>query len=50
VTTELGGPVRPGYVAIVPGGTGDNHTDFANRAWGTNPITELLDRMPEFRR
>jgi hypothetical protein len=48
--TELGGPVRPGYVAIVPGGTGDNHTDFANRAWGTNPITELLDRMPEFRR
>jgi hypothetical protein len=50
VTTELGGQVRPGYVAIVPGGSGDNHTDFANRAWGTNPITELLDRMPEFRR
>jgi hypothetical protein len=50
VTTELGGQLRPGYVAIVPGGTGDNHTDFANRAWGTNPITELLDRMPEFRR
>jgi len=50
VTTELGGLVRPGYVAIVPGGSGDNHTDFANRAWGTNPITELLDRMPEFRR
>jgi hypothetical protein len=50
VTTELGGQVRPGYVAIVPGGQGDNHTDFANRAWGTNPITELLDRMPEYRR
>ncbi len=50
VTTELGGQLRPGYVAIVPGGSGDNHTDFANRAWGTNPITELLDRMPEYRR
>jgi hypothetical protein len=50
VTTELGGQLRPGYVAIVPGGQGDNHTDFANRAWGTNPITELLDRMPEYRR
>jgi len=50
VTTEFGGQMRPGYVAIVPGGTGDNHTDFANRAWGTDPITELLDRMPEYRR
>src|SRR5690606_9364025 len=50
VTTELGGQLRPGYVAIVPGGQGDNHTDFANRAWGTDPITELLDRMPEYRR
>jgi len=50
VSTALGGQLRPGYVAIVPGGSGDNHTDFANRAWGTDPITELLDRLPEYRR
>lgn len=50
VNTSLGGTIRPGYVAIVPGGSGDNHTDFANRAWGSNPITELLDRLPEYRR
>ena len=50
VATALGDRVRPGNLVIMPGGPGDNHTDFANRAWGADPVTDILDRMPEFRR
>lgn len=50
VATALDGPLRPGSIVIVSGGSGDNHTDFANRAWGKNPLTDILNRMPEFRR
>lgn len=50
VANALRGPLRPGSVSILPGGEGDNHTDFANRAWGGNPIADLLDRLPEYRR
>ena len=50
VATALGDRVRPGSLVIMPGGAGDNHADFANRAWGANPVTDILDRMPEYRR
>ena len=50
VATVLGDRVRPGSLVIMPGGAGDNHADFANRAWGANPVTDILDRMPEIRR
>lgn len=50
VATHLDGPLRPGSVVILSGGSGDNHTDFANRAWGKNPVTDLLNRLPEYRR
>ncbi|MEX2128856.1 MAG: alpha/beta hydrolase [Xanthobacteraceae bacterium] len=50
VATTLGGPLRPGNVTIIPGGIDENHTDFASRAWGSNPITDLLNRLPDYRR
>jgi hypothetical protein len=50
VATTLAGPLRPGNVTIIPGGIDENHTDFASRAWGSNPITDLLNRMPDYRR
>jgi len=50
VATSLDGPLRPGNIIILSGGSGDNHTDFANRAWGKNPVTDLLNRLPEYRR
>lgn len=50
VATALDGPLRPGSIVILSGGSGDNHTDFANRAWGKNPVTDLLNRLPEYRR
>jgi pimeloyl-ACP methyl ester carboxylesterase len=50
VLTALDEQLRPGSVTILPGGAGDNHADFANRAWGSNPVTDLLNRLPEYRR
>jgi hypothetical protein len=50
ITTSLEGPLRPGSVTIIPGGADENHEDFASRAWGSNPVTDLLDRLPECRR
>jgi hypothetical protein len=50
VGTSLDGNLRPGSIFILSGGSGDNHTDFANRAWGKNPVTDLLNRLPEYRR
>jgi hypothetical protein len=50
VLTTLDEQLKPGSVTILPGGTGDNHADFANRAWGSNPVTDLLNRLPEYRR
>ena len=48
--TALDEKLRPGSVIILPGGAGDNHADFANSAWGSNPVTDLLNRLPEYRR
>jgi hypothetical protein len=50
VATTLGERIKPGSLVIMPGGPGDNHTDFANRAWGANPVTDILDHIPEIRR
>ena len=50
VATALGEQLRPGSVTILAGGAEDNHTDFANSAWGSNPVTDLLNRLPEYRR
>jgi hypothetical protein len=50
VANELGDRIRPGSLFIMPGGPGVNHTDFAYRAWGANPVTDILDRIPEIKR
>jgi hypothetical protein len=50
VSTSLEGPLKPGTVIFIPGGADENHTDFASRAWGSNPIADLLDRLPDYRR
>jgi hypothetical protein len=48
--TSLDGQLRPGSVTFIAGGPDENHTDYVTRAWADNPITDLLNRMPEYRR
>lgn len=50
VMTALESTLHQGSIIILSGGSGDNHTDFASRAWGKNPLTDLLNRLPECRR
>ncbi len=49
-STQLDRPLRAGSINVVAGGPNDNHEDFANKAWGTRPIMDMLNRMTEFRR
>jgi hypothetical protein len=46
----LDGPLQRGSVVFIPGGEGENHTDYVTRAWAPNPISDLLNRLPEYRR
>jgi hypothetical protein len=41
--------LRPGSVTFIPGKNGERHHDYVTRAWVKNPLTDLLDRLPEYR-
>lgn len=42
--------IRPGSITFLPGRNGENHTNYVTRAWTANPLTDLLNRLPEYRR
>ena len=42
--------LRPGSVTFLPGKNGENHHSYVTRAWVDNPLADLLDRLPEYRR
>jgi hypothetical protein len=42
--------IRPGSITFLPGRNGENHTSYVTRAWTDNPIADLLNRLPEYRR
>lgn len=46
VATALQERIAPGSVAVIAGTTDDNHRDFVSRAFGTQPVAAILDRMP----
>jgi hypothetical protein len=42
--------IRPGSITFLPGKEGERHRDYVTRAWVANPLTDLLNRLPEYRR
>ena len=48
--TSLDAQLRPGSVTFIPGNGEVSHTDYVTRAWVDYPITDLLNRLPEYRR
>lgn len=42
--------IRPGSITFLPGRNGENHTSYVTKAWTDNPIADLLNRLPEYRR
>jgi hypothetical protein len=42
--------IAPGSITFLPGRNGENHNSYVTRAWVENPIADLLNRLPEYRR
>ena len=51
VKTSLEGMRRlqPGTVVVMSGGNEENHRDYVQDGWIANPITDLLNRLRDFR-
>lgn len=41
--------IRPGSVTFLSGGDEENHRDYVQDGWVANPITDLLNRLRDFR-
>ena len=42
--------IRPGSITFLPGRNGENHHSYVTKAWTDNPLADLLNRLPEYRR
>lgn len=47
---SLDARIRPGSVTFIAGKSGERHHDYVTRAWTENPIADILNRLPEYRR
>ncbi len=50
VRTSLEPQLRPGSVVFIAGGADERHSSFVTQAWTANPISDLLNRLPGYRR
>jgi hypothetical protein len=50
VATAMRRRLQPGSVVFIAGGSDENHTDFVTEAWVSHPITDLLNRLHQYRR
>ena len=50
IRTSFEPQLRPGSVIFIAGGADERHSDFVTQAWAPNPIADLLNRLPEYRR
>lgn len=41
--------IRPGSITFLSGGDEENHRDYVQDGWVVNPITDLLNRLRDFR-
>jgi hypothetical protein len=49
VKSTLDRRLMPGTVVFIPGGTEENHRDIVQDGWIPNPITDVLNRLRDFR-
>ena len=49
VKATLDRKLVPGTVVFIPGGTEENHRDIVQDGWIPNPITDILNRLRDFR-
>ncbi|MBX3512742.1 MAG: alpha/beta hydrolase [Xanthobacteraceae bacterium] len=49
VKSSLDRKLMPGTVVFIPGGNEENHRDIVQDGWIPNPITDILNRLRDFR-
>lgn len=49
VRSALDRKLSPGTVVFIPGGNEENHRDIVQDGWIPNPITDILNRLRDFR-
>jgi hypothetical protein len=42
--------IRPGSITFIAGKNGERHNDYVTHAWADNPLADILNRLPEYRR
>ena len=48
--TALNGDLKAGSVVFLAGGPDERHSDYVTQAWTADPIADLLNRLPEYKR
>ena len=48
VKKELNGDIKPGSVVFLAGHAEDSHRDYVTQSWTTDPIADILNRLPEY--
>jgi hypothetical protein len=48
IQKSLEGPIRPGSVVFIAGHPEDSHRDYVTQSWTSDPIADILNRLPEF--
>ena len=48
IQKSLDGDIRPGSIIFLPGHAEDSHRDYVTQSWTTDPLADILNRLPEF--
>ncbi|HWV41520.1 alpha/beta hydrolase [Pseudorhodoplanes sp.] len=48
IAKSLDGNIRPGSVVFIAGHPEDSHRNYVTQAWTTDPIADILNRLPEY--
>ena len=48
IQKSLDGNIKPGSVVFLAGHAEDSHRDYVTQSWTTDPIADILNRLPEY--
>lgn len=48
IKKELNGDIKPGSVVFLAGHAEDSHRDYVTQSWTTDPLSDILNRLPEY--
>lgn len=48
IQKSLNGDIKPGSVVFLAGHSEDSHRDYVTQSWSVDPISDILNRLPEY--